>query len=123
MDKPLTSEQIENLADGIYKLFKKNDMWSDVFLYFNGVRVGNKDPKGNYHYDGKAYMEPDMDPRDYFEYVNENHILSMSFEGPVYHMFNYGQYPGVKKKFDKWIERHGIHYELGNAWNLTCYYN
>lgn len=120
--KRLTSEQIEDLADRIYKLFKKNDMWSDTFIYFNGCRIGNKDTNGNYHYDGTVYMEQDKNPEDYFEYVNPDHILSMSFEGPVYHMFNYGSYPDVLKKFNKLINKFGPYYEFGHAWNLTCYY-
>lgn len=121
--KPLTKEQIEDLADSIYKLFAKNQMWSDTFIYFNGCRIGNKDPAGNYHYDGTVYLEEDKDPRDYFEYVNPDHILSMSFEGPVYHMFNYGHDKPVLKKFRALLERYGLYYELGNAWNLSCYYN
>ena len=68
------------------------------------------------------YLEHDMDPGDYFEYVNPEHILSMSFEGPIYHMFNYGEYKPVLKKFNELLEKYGLYYELGNAWNLTCYY-
>lgn len=120
--KPLTKEQIEDLADKICKLFVKNNMWGDTFIYFNGKRIGNKDPSGEYHYDDTVYVEEDMDPRDYFEYVNPDHILSMSFEGPVYHMFNYGEHKGVMTKFKALMERYGLCYELGNAWNLSCYY-
>lgn len=120
--KPLSKEKIEELADSIYKLFARHQMWSDTFIYFNGCRIGNKDPSGTYCYDGKAYMEEGKDPRDYFEYVNPEHILSMSFEGPVYHMFNYGTNKAVLKKFNALLERYGVYYELGNAWNLSCYY-
>lgn len=118
----LSKTQIEDLADEIYQLLKKHDMWSDTFIYFNGCRIGNKDAEGHYHYNGKVYMEPDMDPRTYFEYVNPDHILSMSFEGPVYHMLNYDEYPSVRKKFDAIFKKYGLYYELGNAWNLSCYY-
>ncbi len=120
--KPLTEAQIEELADRIYQLLKKNDLWADTFIYFNGKRLGNKSPDGHYHYDGSAFLEENMNPRDYFEYVNSDHILSMSFEGPVYHMFNYGEYKTVDKKFNALLERYGLYYEIGNTWNLTCYY-
>lgn len=120
--KPLTEDNIEDLADKIYQLFKKNDLWSDTFIYFNGKRIGNKSPDGHYHYDGSVFVEEDMDPKKYFEFVNPEHILSMSFEGPVYHMFNYGEYKSVKKKFDALLTKFGLYYELGDAWNLSCYY-
>lgn len=118
----LTPEKIEELADKIYQLFRKNDMWCDSQIYFNGKCLSNKDYAGHYHYDGTAYIYEDKDPRDYFEYVNPEHILSMGFEGPVYHMFNYGKYSGVLKKFKALLERYGLCYEQGDAWNLTCYY-
>lgn len=120
--KPLTEEQIEELADEIYQLFKKNDMWMDSCIYFNGCCLDGTDENGNCHYDGSAYLHPDRDPRDNFEYVNPDHILSMSFEGPVYHMFNYGEHGSVLEKFDSLLKQFGLYYELGNAWNLTCYY-
>lgn len=122
IENPLTKENIEDLAEAIYKLLKKNGIWADTFIYFNGCRIGNKDPEGHYHYDGTVYMEEDKDPRDYFEYVNKDHILSMSFEGPVNHMFNYGHYSRVLKQFDALLAKYGVYYELGNSWNLSCYY-
>lgn len=121
--KPLTESQIEDLADSIYRLFKKNGMWMDSRIYFNGGCIDNKDENGKYYYDGSVFYHQDMDPRRYFEFVNPDHILSMSFEGPIYHMFNYGQYRPVKKKFDELLKRFGVYYELGHAWNLSCYYN
>lgn len=118
----LTKEKIAELADHIYKLFKENDMWSDTSIYFNGKRLSNRGPDGRHHYDGSAYEEENKDPNDYFEYVNSDHILSMSFEGPVYDMLNYDGYPSVQKQFDELLAQYGLYYELGNAWNLSCYY-
>lgn len=120
--KPLTREQIGRLATDIYKLLKDNGLWIDTSIYFNGNRIDNRDDDGNYHYDGVMYFHEDMDPRDCFEYVNPDHIISMTFEGPVYHMFNYDRNPSVLKKFNALLKRFGVCYELGDAWNLTCYY-
>lgn len=122
MRKPLTEKQIAELANSIYELFKKNEMWADTFIYFNGKRLGNKSPDGKYHYDGSAYLEEDEDPRDYFEYVNPDHILSMSFEGPVCHMFNYEENQTVLEEFNALLKKYGLYYELGHSWNLSCYY-
>lgn len=120
IQKPLTKEQIEELADKIYQLFEKNDMWMDSFIYFNDGCLDSKDENGKYHYDGSAFWHPDREPN--FEYVNPDHILSMAFEGPIYHMFNYNKYPSVRKKFDTLLERYGLYFEFGEAWNLSCYY-
>lgn len=120
ISKPLAKEQIEELADKIYQLFRKQEMWGDVHIYFNGSCLNNIDHDGNYHYDGSAYLHENMKPE--FEYVNPDHVLSMSFEGPVYHMFEYGAYKPVYRRFTTLLARYGLYYELGNAWNLSCYY-
>lgn len=33
-----------------------------------------------------------IEPEAYFEYVNQDHILRLSFEGPVCEMLYYGMY-------------------------------
>ena len=67
-------------------------------------------------------MEEDIEPQTYFEYVNPDHILSMSFEGIVCEMLYYGERPETRKKLDAIIERYGLYYEFGNHWNFSCYY-
>ena len=42
IQKPLTDDNIEELADRIYKLFRKNNMWSDCRIYFNGKALDKK---------------------------------------------------------------------------------
>lgn len=79
-------------------------MWQDVNIYFNGKRFTTRDREtGKYHYNDREHLieEEDQDPRNYFEYVNPNHILSMSFEGPVCEMLYYDEYPAIRKGFDK----------------------
>lgn len=118
----LTPEKKEELAEKIYKLFKRYGMWCETTIYFNGKCINSRDYKGSYHYDGSVYLHEDKDPRDCFEHVAEDHIISMSFEGPVYHMFNYGERPAVLRRFNELLKKYGVYYEQGNAWNLTCYY-
>lgn len=43
ISKPLAKEQIEELADKIYQLFRKQEMWGDVHIYFNGNCLNNID--------------------------------------------------------------------------------
>lgn len=123
--KRLDEKEIEKLAVEIREFLLKHDMWQDVDIYFNGKRFGCRNPEdGHYYYNDREHLfvEEDIRPETYFEYVNPDHILSMSFEGPVCEMLYYGEYPNTKKKFDSIFERYGLYYEFGNHWNFTCYY-
>jgi len=84
---------------------------------------GMVDGKEVFRYNGEPFIEEGYDPRNYFEYVAKNHILSMSFEGDLYSILN-AYTPGWTKleaEFQKIFEKHGCYYEMGHAWNLTCY--
>lgn len=123
----LTPEQIEDLAVEIRSFLLKHGMWQDVDIYFNGKRFSTRNPEdGHYYYNDpeKLFVEEGQDPRDYFEYVAEDHILSMAFEGPAYSMINgYSYlYGDLTRQFDRIFEKRGLYYEQGDAWNLTCYY-
>lgn len=121
----LTPEQIEKLAVEIRQFLLKHDMWIDTTIYFNGKAFSTYDKKnGKFYYNDAEHLVvlEDEDPRDYFEYVNPNHILSMSFEGPVCHMLYYQTQPETKRKFDKIFEKYGLYYEFGHHWNMSCYY-
>lgn len=120
----MTNKQKEQLATEIFEWLVKHEMWVDVCIYFNGKRwsTNNKDCT-DFCYNEHRYYEDEADPRDYFEYVNETNILSMSFEGPLYEVLN-AYRPGwvkLEDEFRKIFEKYGIYYELGNAWNLSCY--
>ena len=113
------------MADEIRKWLLDHEMWSDVTIFFDGVAYSTSDGKGNYYYNDPEHLIElhDRDPRDYFSYVNPDHILSMSFEGPLYEMLNYyDAYPDDwRDEFDGIFRKYGVYYELGNAWNLTVY--
>ena len=120
----LTKVMIEELATEIENFLRNNEMLSDVCIYFNGKRWSTHDKKTNeFCYNEHRYFEDEADPRDYFEYVAEPNILSMSFEGPLYHVLN-SYVPGWVKLEDEFrniFEKYGVYYEMGHAWNLTCY--
>ncbi len=122
----LTEELIENLAVEIREFLLAEEMWQDVTIYFNGKAFSTYDKEnGKYYYNDREHLvvQEDEDPERYFEYVNPEHILSMSFEGPVYEMVNcWPGYSSIQKRFDSIFEKYGIYYELGNSWNLSCYY-
>lgn len=92
---------------------------------FHGKRFTSRDPEtGKYYYNDRGHLfeEENKDPRTYLEYVNSDHILSMSFEGAVCEMLYYGILPSVRREFDKIFERYGLYYEFGHHWNFSCYY-
>lgn len=115
-------ERLECLAKDIYDWLVKHHMWVDACIYYDGKRMSTNKKEGDrtvFRYNGEPFIE-EADPRDYFDYVANPHILSMSFEGSLYELINY-KYDGIKKEFLKIFEKHSIYYELGNAWNLTCF--
>ena len=114
----------ELLAKEIQQWLCKNELWMDVSIYYNGKRMsthGEVDGQSVSRYNGEPFLEEDKDPRDYFEYVANPHVLSMSFEGPLYEVLN-GYCVGsgrLEKEFSDLLRRWGLYYELGDAWNLT----
>ena len=116
------SERLESFARDLHKWLVKHHLWVDVCIYYDGKRMNTNRREGErtvYRYNGEPFIE-EADPRDYFDYVADPHILSMSFEGSLYELINYG-FGGLKNEFQKIFQKYGVYYELGNAWNLTCY--
>ena len=121
----LSEQQIEQLAVEIRDFLLEHSLWIDVDIYFNGKRFSTHDKAtGKFYYNDREHLvvEENEDPRRYFEYVADDHILSMSFEGVVCEMLYYGELPTVRREFDKIFEKYGVYYEFGNHWNFTCYY-
>lgn len=105
----ITKQTIETIAKTIINELVKRNLDINVSLYYNNKRVSHI---------AIPVIEPNINPLDYFEYVAEKHILSMSFEGALYTEINYGDgAPWLQQLLDTY----GLYYELGNAWNLTVY--
>lgn len=113
-------DRAEALANDIYTWCLEHDCWQDVYIYYNGKRMGtsghDKNGKEVYCYGGKPYIEDDYDPRDYFEYVREPNILSMSFEGPLYEVLD-----NDMEALEELFKKYGLYYEFGDTWNLSAY--
>lgn len=121
----LTKQDIEKLAVEIRDFLLEHEMWIDVNIYFNGKCFSSHDKEtSKFYYNDREHIvvRKNEDPRTYFEYVNPDHILSMSFEGIVCEMLYYDAMPKIKKKFDAIFARYGIYYEFGHHWNFSCYY-
>lgn len=124
----LTEEQIEQLAVEVRQFLLDREMWIETSIYFNSKCFTTYDKEAQRCY----YNDPEHlvvleheDPRDYFDYVAEDHVLNMSFEGPIYDLLNHPQGKADYRKIDKFnqiFKKYGLYYEMGNDWNLSCYY-
>ena len=112
------------LAKEIIDWLLKKELFDDTFIYVNGKRYGTYDGEGHYNYGTNSwdnvYVEDDKDPKNYFEYAGK--ILSMSFEGPLYDLLNYGfeWNSHAEDELREIFHKYGYYFELGNAWNLTA---
>ena len=119
MKLKFTKEMIEQFAYDIMKYLTKHHLDSDVCIYFNNKRIRHEYDWRSYNPSPKLIVEENISPVDYFEYVNYDHILSMSFEGPLYESMNYSgkHMDGLHELFEKY----GVYWELGDSWNLSAY--
>jgi len=115
----MTEKEIASLRDDIIAWLTDNDrayLAEDTRIYalghawdFNG---------------GKFSDTGEENPRDYFDYApkESDHILSMSFDGSLYELLNCIEMNDSRyDEFNELFKKHGVYFELGNAWNLTCY--
>ena len=117
--------QTEQLATEILDFLVAYGMWVDVRIYFDGKVWDsyNKETE-QFHYNEKDKVYVDKaEPKDYFDYVAEPHILSMSFEGTFYDVLNGTSERAfrLQNQFNNILKKYGLYYELGNAWNLSLY--
>lgn len=127
--KTLTKTGIEKMANEIISLLESKRAVNDVSFFFNNKRITVKKDSEWYkahHYDENytpKYIRTettDINPFDYFDYANPKHIFSMTFEGVFYERINYAGGKTIQK-FSSILEKYGVYYELGDAWNLSCF--
>ena len=119
--KTLTKINIEELAKEIITFLEKHELANAVSIYFNNKVVRSRgEYDKDYNYIPKWETTEGVNPHDYFEYCAYDHILSMSFEGALYYVFN--EYHGkTEEKFEAIFNKYGLYYEFGNSWNLSAY--
>ena len=118
--KKLTKADIEQFAMDVLHYLEAHDLDSDVCIYFNNKRIKNEYDWRDPNPMPKLVVQENMNPFDYFEYANYDHVLSMSFEGPLYDELNYGG-GAREEELLKIFEQYGFYWELGNMWNLSAY--
>ena len=119
--KTLTKTNIEELAQEIITFLEKHELASSVSIYFNNKVMRDRgEYDKEYNYIPKWETTEDVSPHDYFEWAAYDHIISMSFEGPLYDVLNYS-FGKKEEMFRTIFDKYGLYYEFGNMWNLTAY--
>ena len=115
--KKYTRESIRQLADEITQFLVDHELHYDVQIYYNGLvrKLTDREP---------YYTEEERDVFSYVEYVPDKHILSMVFEGPFYELMNGDWFSDTLiDQFNEILEKYGLWYEQGMAFNLSTYPN
>lgn len=105
----------EKLANDIKKFIMSNKLNQDVRIYFNNKCYDFCDG-------GEPKVIEDIKATSYFEYGNDE-TVSMSFEGRLNHILNYGESRSIESKFNKIFEKHKCYFEFGYAWSLSVYFD
>lgn len=125
-----TPDQIDSMVREIREYLIDESLWLDVTIYANGKAYTSAlvpDHTGTSFVRHDYIVLDNVNPADYFEYVNPDHILSMSFEGSLYSCLNlYGEHTykyeiGVCQKLEEIFRKYGCYSTLGNCWNLTLF--
>ncbi len=120
MMQKLTKANIAQLAQEIITFLNANEMQDTVCIYFNNIRMRSECNWRERPITFTWKQDDNIDPHDYFEYAAYDHIISMSFEGNLYELLNYGG-GKIVEDFNSIFNKYNLYYERGNAWNLTAY--
>ena len=128
-EKSLTATQKYKLADLIIKFLIEHELWQDVNIYTNGDRFSSN-PQSGYDkltkYKMPVWRANSNDIEIPCEYGNKG-TLTMTFEGPLYSVFNYHESMDycdkITDEFSAILEKYGLWYEMGHAWSLSLYFN
>ena len=122
-DKKLLKTKAEKCTKEIIDYLLKKEMMDDTFIYVNGKRYGTCDGEGHYNYGTSGwddvYVEDDQVGKDYCEYAGD--IISISSEGSLYDVMNYGFEWNTKvpDELDAILKKYGYYLEACTAWFWT----
>lgn len=123
------NNKADKCAWEIIRWLQKHDNWIDVAIYVNGGRyLDHRSSPNTEKVEEQVYWEDNKLASDYFDGVPKKDFLSMSFEGPLYHIINlydiagdYSYSDKMEEEFSKILEKYGYYYEQYNSWNLSCF--
>lgn len=118
-------EQNEEFRDRVMDCLKEHGAWYEVAVYCNGrkyVSEGLDSQEAATHMTGQGtpyYDCGEWDVADVLPYHNAE-SLTLTFEGPLYHMINYGD-GTIEDALNKIADDYGQYLEGGYAWSLAFY--
>ena len=117
-------KDLGKLATDIYLWCKKNNLWGDNCMYYNGMALASwpewAGEKGEMIAED-LYLYKDKNPRDYFPGGESE--FAMSFEGSLNHVLN-AYVPGwikLDQGFRDIFEKYGLYFEMYDSWNGNAY--
>lgn len=97
----LSSQDKEKIVEGLIGVFKKCEAEESMFFYYDSQRVRVD------RQTGELIREEGINPRDYFEYCNEN-TITIAFDGsPLYDILNGHAGTLVLEAVDEGIDQEG----------------
>lgn len=122
--KPVTPQNMRNLAEQLINHFAKIDCWYEMGIYVANERWSSDQHAGDEKRTTKNgvtyYVTKNIDIKRQMEYSNPD-TVSLYFEGPLYHLINYQDYDCVEKLTDKFLKPYGLYFEQGEAWNMAAF--
>ena len=117
----------QKLMLDIIQYLQKRDMFSDVNIYINNRKYSSDNHENATEYQtkyGPYYDCGEWDVEKQVEYNNPK-ILTMTFEGPLYHDYN-GYFANIsdchaEEDIQKICDKYGLYPEQGYAWSLAVY--
>ena len=115
----ITTERKEKITKDLVRFLKQKGWFHDIVIYVNG-QAWYSEPHRNMQ---KIRLTEDLAywmtayPEKPFECANMD-LISISFEGPMYHAINYGN--GMEQ-LDKFLSKYNLWHELGHAWTASIY--
>ena len=123
-DKKLFKTKAEKCAREIIDYLLEKELMDDTFIYVNGKRYSTCDGEINYNYGAnswdKVYVEDNKIGKDYCEYAGD--ILSISSEGFLYEVLNYGFEWNTKipDELNAILEKYGYFLDQAVSWFWTA---
>lgn len=121
-NKKSHTEKMDELALDLIDFLQKNNLFHDITIYVNQKRLSsNPSEQATEHKTpfGAYYVTNNINVAEFIEYNNPD-TITMSFEGPLYHMINYGSQK-EQNRFENIFKKYGLYTEQGYAWSLAAY--
>ena len=118
----LSAEQIEALAIELRDYLINHDLWEDCTIFFNGKAFScvDRDPIDP----PKWSLEEQVDPADHTDCVSP--ILTVFFGSTLCDLLNhwvndFEPVNRLEQDLNRMFSKYGVHYELGEHWNMGLY--